>query len=135
MSKMFRDNGFLTEEGKKVLQPLHDGLMEVISSKDVRDMSVAELRTLGANLAKAVGDTISEQIFARTQVSNRFEAMTDEQFEGYLRAKHGDRWMFATLTSAELERCPKLQQKEIENILKESAKHLPKFPSNGVRFK
>lgn len=135
MSKMFRDNGFLSEEGKQVLQPLHDGLMEVISSKDVRDMSVAELRTLGANLAKAVGDVISEQIYARSQVSKRFESMTDEQFEAYLRAKHGDRWMFVTLTPAELERCPKLQQQEIENILKKSAETLPHFPIHGVRFK
>ena len=67
MSKMFKDNGFLSEEGKKVLQPLHDGLMEVMSSPEIRNMSVQELQVLQANLAKLIGDTMSGAIFVRNK--------------------------------------------------------------------
>jgi len=67
MTKMFKENGWLSEEGKKVLQPLHDGLMEVMSSPEVRNMSVQELRTLQANLAKLVGDTMSGAIYVRNK--------------------------------------------------------------------
>lgn len=67
MNKMFKDNGFLSEEGKKVLQPLHDGLLEVIASPEVRAMTVQELQVLQANLAKLIGDTMSGQIFVRNQ--------------------------------------------------------------------
>jgi len=65
MSKLFNENSFLSEEGKKVLQPLHDGLMEVMSSPEVRAMSVQELRVLQANLAKLIGDTMSGAIYVR----------------------------------------------------------------------
>jgi hypothetical protein len=67
MTKVFKDNGFLSEEGKKVLQPLHDGLTEVMTSVEVRNMSVQELQTLQANLAKLVGDAVSGAIFVRNQ--------------------------------------------------------------------
>lgn len=67
MTKMFKENGWLTEEGKKVLQPLHDGLMEVMSSPEVRAMSVQELQVLQANLAKLIGDTTSGAIFVRNK--------------------------------------------------------------------
>lgn len=67
MNKMFKDNGFLSEEGKKVLQPLHDGLMEVRSSIEVRQMTVQELQVLQANLAKLIGDFISDEIYIRNK--------------------------------------------------------------------
>lgn len=63
MSKMFKENCFLSDEGKKVVQPLHDALQEVFSSIEVRNMSVTELQILGCNLAKALGDTVSARIF------------------------------------------------------------------------
>lgn len=67
MSTMFKENGFLSEEGKKVLQPLHDGLMEVMSSPEVRAMSVQELQVLQANLAKLVGDATSEAMYVKNK--------------------------------------------------------------------
>lgn len=135
MNKMFKENGFLSEEGKKVLQPLHDELTELFSNPEVRNMSVSELRVLGANLAKAVGDLTSEAILARNQMSAKLAAMSDEQFEAYLKARYGEGWMFQSLTPEELERAPRLQTEEIMNTLKESAKHITKFPRNGIRFK
>lgn len=67
MTKMFRDGGFLTEEGEKVLQPMADGLMRVLASEEVGAMSVGELHTLQANLAKMVGDCMSAMIFFRNR--------------------------------------------------------------------
>lgn len=67
MTTMFKENGFLSEEGKKVLQPLHDGLTEVMASVEVRNMSVQELQVLQANLAKLVGDAVSGAIFVRSK--------------------------------------------------------------------
>lgn len=69
MNKMFKDNGFLSEDGRKVLQPLYDGLVEVMSSPEVRAMSVQELQTLQANLAKLIGDAMSGAIFVRNKQS------------------------------------------------------------------
>ncbi len=67
MSKMFQENGFLTEEGKKVLQPVRNGLMEVLSSPEVVAMSVQELQVLQANLAKLIGDTMSTAIYVKSK--------------------------------------------------------------------
>ncbi len=67
MTKVFKENGFLTEEGKKVLQPLHDGLMEVIRSPEVQEMTVQELQVLQANLAKLIGDAMSGEIYVRNK--------------------------------------------------------------------
>ena len=135
MSKLFKDNGFLTEAGQKALSQFKGTLEDLFASKLVKDMSEAELRVLGCNLASIVGDAISNRLQAKRNVTKKFQAMDDKQFQAYLVAKYGDNWMFQSLTPDELDRCPKLQFQEIENILKESAKHITKFPRNGVRFK
>jgi len=67
MSDMFKGNGFLTEEGKNVLQPLHDGLIEVMTSAEIRNLSVQELRILQANLASLVGNAVSQAIFSKSK--------------------------------------------------------------------
>lgn len=65
MSNMFKENGFLTEEGQKVLQPVYDGFLQMMLSQEVQSLSVQELHVLQANLAKLVGDTISEAIYLK----------------------------------------------------------------------
>lgn len=135
MSKLFKENGFLSEEGQQVLSKVKGALEDLFSSKEVKDLSETELRTLGSNLSALVGNTISDRLQAKREVIKKFEGMDDKQFQAYLVAKYGDNWMFQSLTPDELDRCPKLQQQEIENILKESAKHVTKFPRNGVRFR
>lgn len=69
MSKMFKENGFLSEEGEKIMQPMYNGLKEVIASNTVREMSVQELQVLQANLASLIGNTISNEIYARNHQS------------------------------------------------------------------
>lgn len=67
MTKMFRDGGFLTKEGEAVVEPMAEGLMRVLASEEVGAMSVAELQTLQANLAKMVGDCMSAMIYFRNK--------------------------------------------------------------------
>lgn len=67
MSTMFKENGFLSEEGKKVLQPLRNELMTVMSSPEIVAMSVQELQVLQANLAKLIGDTVSMAIYVKNK--------------------------------------------------------------------
>jgi ATP-dependent RNA circularization protein (DNA/RNA ligase family) len=64
---MFQGNGFLSEEGKKVLQPLRDSLKEVMTSADVRSLSVQELHILQANLASLVGTAVSDAIVTKNK--------------------------------------------------------------------
>jgi len=67
MNKMFKDNGFLSEEGDKVLHSFHYGLTEIMATAEVRAMSVQELHVLQANLAKLVGDAVSNAIFVKNK--------------------------------------------------------------------
>ena len=67
MSNMFKENGFFSEEGDKVLHSFHYGLNEIMSTVEVRNMSVQELRVLQANLAKLVGDAVSNAICDRSK--------------------------------------------------------------------
>ncbi len=104
MTKMFKENGFLTEEGKKVLQPLHDALMEVMSSVEVRNMSVQELQVLQANLAKAVGDTTSAAIQSKNTVFH-----DDPKCNGFVwRDEYGNE----AFTHSEYSYCPVCDNKK-----------------------
>ena len=67
MSKMFKDNGFISEEGARVLHSFYYGLGEIMATTEVRNMSVQELQVLQANLASLVGDTISKAIQVKNQ--------------------------------------------------------------------
>jgi len=67
MTKMFKENGFLSEEGNKVLHSFHYGLTEIMATAEVRNMSVQELQVLQANLASLVGTTISNAIQSKKE--------------------------------------------------------------------
>ncbi len=67
MTKVFKENGRFSEEGEKVMQPLYNGLKEVMTSSQVREMSVQELQVLQANLASLIGNTISNEICTRNR--------------------------------------------------------------------
>jgi hypothetical protein len=64
---MFKENGFLSEEGNKVLHSFYYGLNETIFCKEVQAMSVQELQVLQANLASLVGNAISKAIQNRNK--------------------------------------------------------------------
>lgn len=126
MRKLFQGNGFLTEEGKNTFQTLQsvlDGLVATVC----RDMSESEMLTVQAALAKMVGDTMSNAMQAKRDLKNKFAAMSDEQFEGYLKAKYGDKWRFVSLTTEELDRVPRLTREEIEESLSKGIKAAIEF--------
>lgn len=62
MNKVFTDNGFLSDEGKKLLTPLKQELEKLLSSVDVQNMNEGDLRILSANLSKLVADKMSAQL-------------------------------------------------------------------------
>lgn len=104
MNKLFAENGLLSADGKMVAQPLASGLESVFSNPQVKSMSEAEIRALGSNLSKMVGDFISERLQAKRDIANKFNEMNDAQFEAYLKVKYGDRWMLVTVTQDEMDR-------------------------------
>ena len=132
MKKLFQENGFLSEEGERVFKELLDSKIATLLKQGE---SETEIRLIGGLIQKRVGDAVFDAVQGKREIAAKYAAMNDEQFQAYLVAKYGDNWMFQSLTPEELDRCPKLQQEEIENILKESAKHVTKFPRNGVRFR
>lgn len=66
-SKFFTDNGFLTNEGVKVTEPFVCGMMDMFDSKEIKDMSVDELRALNASLLKLVSDCMNKAIVKKSK--------------------------------------------------------------------
>ena len=126
MRKLFEGNGLLTPEGKEAFGDIQYAIDRVLTIV-CRDMSECELLTVQATLAKMVGDTMSWHMQAKRDLRNKFAAMTDEQFEGFLRAKYGEKWRFFSLTKEELDRCPRLTQEQVEDALSQGIKAAMEF--------
>jgi hypothetical protein len=62
MSKLFVDNGLLSDQGKQLLKPVSESINKLFQSHEVKNLSVTQFRTLGANLAKIVGDAVSDYL-------------------------------------------------------------------------
>lgn len=118
----FEGNGFLSEEGKRMLIDIRDNLDNLLSKDEVREMTFAEMQTLGSNLHKMIGDAISDRIASRMQFAAKLEAMTDEQFEAYLEVKYGNVWRFITLAPEELARVRPLTDKQIKDAVDQGMK-------------
>src|SRR5690606_36085487 len=129
-NKYFKENGFLTSEGENLLNPVEKAIKSVFSQEDVKSFSESQLRILGSALAKLVGDTVSDHQQAKREVKAKFAAMTNDQFEAYLKAKYGDRWMLVSLTEEEFERLPRLSNEEIKAALEEGRKAREEFERN-----
>lgn len=117
MNKLYKENGFLSKEGRALVSPLEGALEAILSSPDVKDMSESELRTLGGSLSKIVGDAISNTIVNKSDIQNKLNAMTDAQFESYMTVKYGKNWIFHTATSEELSRCKSLASNKMEDVV------------------
>lgn len=59
MTKLFTENGFLTDDGKKAMKPISNELTSLISSGDLGE---SEVRTLGSNLLKLISDSICSKL-------------------------------------------------------------------------
>lgn len=122
MNKNFKDNGFLSEDGKRLVEHFVFGLAATLMEDEVNDMSEAELLTLGSNLAKLVGDIISNKIQAKNDLKKKFSEMSDEQFEAYMKTKYGDRWMLMTITNEEFARLRPVSDKQIRDAFEQGLK-------------
>jgi hypothetical protein len=132
--KLLKENGEFSEEGNQAMSEFRLALAKLIDSDDVRDMSQAQLRTLGGLLAKETGDRISFRISDKLQRAARFEKMSDEEFETHLKEKYGDVWQFTTLNPEELARVPVLSQEKNRELLEKGAQSVAHLNHNGVRF-
>lgn len=100
-SKWFKGNGFMSEEGERALTDFKYGLEVVMSADDVRNMTVAEVQTLQANLAKKVGDAVSNHLARRLREANALAEMSDKELDAYLTDKYGKIWTELTLSPEE----------------------------------
>jgi hypothetical protein len=132
--KLFKENTFLTEEGKEFLEPFQKALDAVFASPEGRELTISQIRILGSTLAHMVGDKVSNTIQERSDLTSKFNSMNDDEFKAYMEAKYGPRWIFISVTMEELERCTKLSENHAFSIMEESQKLFPP-PSNGVRLK
>ena len=146
MSKWFKENGFLSDDGKEALKDFQRALDEILISDEVEEMSQGELQTLQSNMAKMVGDTVSSVFRSRAEVeadkrNNPLWKLTNEEFYASLKAKYGDGWQLVGLTKEELNRCPPLSRKEIREALEKGAKeaasivHPQVHIDPGLRFR
>jgi hypothetical protein len=136
MKKFFSENGFLTKDGEKFLMGVQDSIRNTMAQDEVHDMTDDELRALGSNMAKMVGEAISMAFSRRFQLEAKMNSMTDEQFYTYLKEKYGDSWMFYSLESEELKRVPISDWNKILKENKYVGEKIRKFvESNKMRLK
>lgn len=117
MNKYINGNGFLTEDGKRIMAPVQQALNTALKELGANDE--ASLRNAGAVLAKLVGDTISNTIQNKKDTEAMLNAMSDEQFEAFMKAKYGERWLFQTATPEELKRSTAMMQPRLQAALSE----------------
>lgn len=133
-SKLYKENTFLTEEGKQFLAPVQEALDKVFASSVGRELTITQIRILGSTLAHMVGEKVSNTIQERSDVTATLDSMNDDEFKAYMANKYGEKWIFHTATTEELERCSKLAEDNAASILADSQKLFPPH-SNGVRLK
>jgi hypothetical protein len=109
---LFTETSALNEDGKKVVEPVKEALSAVFTNDAVKNMSVAELRTLGATLSKLVGDEVSERLQQKMQTKLMLDKMSDEEFTNYLIGKYGPKYYFKSLSEEQYARIPKPNSEE-----------------------
>lgn len=119
MSKLFKENGMISEEGERVFKEILDSKISVILKQAE---SESELRILGSLIMSRVGDAVANRVQAKQELTTKLSAMNDDQFYGYLQAKYGDKWVLVSLTPEEYARCPEPSPKEIRSALEEGRK-------------
>lgn len=146
MNKLFKENGFLSEEGEQFLLSFKKVFSEILNSDEINMMTTSELRVFGSILSSMIANTISKTISDRTTLSDSYNAMSDERFIEHLNKKYdkeprpeniksGMCWLlFAQLSKEEAVRATKLIQNNIKALLKEGAENIPKSYHSGIIF-
>lgn len=134
MSKLYTENGFLSEEGKMLFKELLDGKIATLL-RQAKDEN--ELRLIGSLIHKRVGDLVADAVLEKKEKIAQLQAMSDEDFENYLEdkySKHGKDWKLkAVFTSEELDR----ETSRCLNKFKEweqNQKNKPRKPQYGLNI-
>lgn len=67
MSKLFVDNGLLSDQGKQLVEPVQQALNTVLNTSEVKSLSTSEIQALKANLAKMIGDNILDYVSEKSK--------------------------------------------------------------------
>lgn len=113
----FKENGFFSEEGEHAVLHFKDGLSDVLFKDEIKELTVSQLQTLKSNLLKKVSDAISEEIAKKKVRTDKFAAMTDEEFFSYLGDRYGEEfWPIVNggLSREEEDRLPRSKIRELE---------------------
>lgn len=134
MSKLYTENGFLSEEGKRVFKEILDGKIASLL-RQAEDEN--ELRLIGSLILKRVGDLVSDAVLEKKQKTAQLNAMSDEDFEQYLENKYGEygeNWILrARLTPEEQNRSSQLFQNKFKEW-EQNQKSKSKKPHYGLRI-
>ena len=135
MSKLCKETGFLNTEGKEVVQEFSKTIDKLLASPVVNEMSSAEIRTFGSNLAAILADKLSFFLQEKNNIKSKYDSMSDDEFEGYLQNKYGKNILFTIMEPEEMARYQPLFQKKIGEILGGSSKHVTFYHKPGLVFK
>lgn len=59
MNSLFKEVGLLSEQGEQLVLPIKEKLEQLFSSEEVKNLNDNQVRILGSNLSKMIGDKIS----------------------------------------------------------------------------
>jgi|SRR5579864_1485616 len=112
MNDWFKGNGFLSEEGVRAILDFRYGLDSLMEKDELRYMTVGEVQTLQANIAKLVGDAFSKFLARRLQEAKALEGISDKEFEKLLTDKYGEIWPQLSLSPEETIRAKSLKKRK-----------------------
>lgn len=126
--KIFDNRGFLNEEGEKATAKLKQEISKLLTSVTIEDSQI-----VGSILHKIVGDMVFDHAQEKRNITAKFAAMSDEEFDKYLDDKYapiyGNKWLVkASLTKEEGERHTESFRRRMAKI------EIPKisFPRSGI---
>lgn len=126
--KLFQENCIPTAEGTKFLEDFDRALKTIFNSDEVKSMNNSQRRIIGSLLANMVGSATTDSVVKHDQMVAELEAVSDEDFESFLKEKYGESWLFVTLTPEEFERAKRVRHKEIAKIMEGVRERLAKAP-------
>lgn len=97
MSKLYKENGMISEEGKQVFKETFDSTVQKLLSQAG---SETEIRMIASLIHARVG----ELAFDTIQNISSLDKLSDDEFDQFLKDKYGDDWMQKALPHEELNR-------------------------------
>ena len=115
-SDLVQDNGSITEDGRKLLEPLSNALESILYTPAMRELSDVDLKLFESVLFSKISEAVSKKMTHKK--TNTFDYMSDEQFSIYLKNKYGEgRSCLKSLTKEEFDRLPPIPDERIKEII------------------